>query len=301
MQIKDTTLSLLSWKQHDVLRPTLSAFASRCVLDLFPSRRVFFNEFDQADRDVAAEFGFEALGSASNVGIFGGAKALAAACTTEFMLFVENDCPPIVDADAFFDGMNRATADMRDHNVPVFSMRSRRQPGEKFNRRERYEKYYRLERPLREIDDGSGGQRSPTNMLQRIAEDFRRPSLRGSALFAEEAPHLRHPSCIQRSTNGNFLISSRIHNWSNNCLLVNVGFMLDVIAPRVESHPAPTTINGHQDIEAALKMGNWWKEQDVLMGQADPGPLTHARELLAQAGAGQAANIAGLHASLARM
>ncbi len=278
MEIVDTTLSILSWKQHDVLRRTLRVFADRGVLDLFANRRIFFNEFDQADRDIAAEFGFEAIGSTTNVGIFGGAKGLAEACTTELMLFVENDCPPIVAADAFLDGMARATADMRDHNVPVFSMRSRRQPGEKFNRRERYEKYYRLEHPLSEIDEAGTGQRLPTNMLQRFAEDMRRPSLRGSALFAEQAPHLRHPGCIQRSTNDNFLISSRIHNWSNNCLLVNAGFMRDVIVPRVEAHPAPTTINGHQDIEAALKMNGWWKSQDILMGQADPGPLTHARE-----------------------
>ncbi|MEM9359583.1 MAG: hypothetical protein AAGB04_25640, partial [Pseudomonadota bacterium] len=192
--------------------------------------------------------------------------------------------PPIVEADAFFDAMTRATSDMRNHNVPVFSMRSRRRPGEKFNRRERYEKYYRLEQPLCEISNSPIAKRSPTNVLQRVAENLRRPSLRGSALFAEEAPHLRHPSCIQRSNNGNFLISSRIHNWSNNCLLVKADFMRDVIVPRVETHPAPTTINGHQDIEAALKMNGWWKSRDILMGQADPGPLTHAREAVSSAG-----------------
>ena len=131
MKIIDTTLSILSWKQHDVLRNTLQSFVRNGVSDLFPARRIFFNEIDQADRDVAAEFGFEAIGSEANVGIFGGATGLAAACTTEFMLFVENDCPAIVSADAFFDGMTRATADMRTHNVPVFSMRSRRRPGEK--------------------------------------------------------------------------------------------------------------------------------------------------------------------------
>ena len=277
MKITDTTLSVLSWQQHDVLRNTLGSFVNQGVLDLFAERRIFFNEISQADRNIAAEFGFEAIGSESNVGIFGGAKGLADACATEFMLFVENDCPAIVRADVFADGMARATADMREHRVPVFSMRSRRQPGEKFNRRERYEKYYRLERPLSESASGNPEERAPTNSLQRLAEDLRRPSLRGSAMFAEEEPHLRHPSCIQRSANGNFLISSRIHNWSNNCLLVEAAFMRDVIIPRIEAHPAPTTINGHQDIEAALKLDNWWKRQDVMMGQADPGPLTHAR------------------------
>ncbi len=277
MTISDITLSILSWKQHDVLRNTLQSFDRNGVLDVFPARRIFFNEIDQADREIAAEFGFEATGNETNVGIFGGAKGLTNACTTAFMLFVENDCPAIVSAEEFRDGMVRAIADMRAYDVPVFSMRSRRRPGEKFNRRERYEKYYRLERPLSAEEGGNPASRKPTHPMWRKVEDLRRPSLRGSAMFAEEDPHLRHPSCIRRSSNGNFLISSRIHNWSNNCLLVNTQFMREVIIPQVEAHPAPTAINGHQDIEAALKLDNWWKSQEVTMGQADPGPLTHAR------------------------
>lgn len=277
MQISDTTLSVLSWKQHDVLRRTLQSFVDRGVCDLFAHRRIFFNEIDDADRAIAEKFGFEAIGATANVGIYGGAKGLADACTTEFMLFVENDCPAIVDADVFYDVMSRATADMRAHDAPVFSMRSRRQPGEKFDRRARYEKYYRLEQSLNASRDDQPPVRQPTNALQRIYENLRRPSLRGTALFAEEQPHLRHPDLIRKTTNGNFLTTSRVLNWSNNCLLVKADFMRDVVLRRVETHPAPTSINGHQDIEAAVKLDGWWRSLNVTMGQAEPGPLTHSR------------------------
>ena len=277
MQIRDATLSVLSWKQHAVLRRTLRTFADNGIAALFHHRRIFFNEIDDADRAIAAEFGFEAIGEAENVGIYGGAKGLAEACVTEFMLFVENDCPAIVAADAFHDAVTRSIADMRTHQSPVFSLRSRRQPGEKFDRHVRYQKYYRLEQPLRASETEPLAPRDPTGILQRSYEDLRRPSLRGTALFAEEQPHLRHPALIRRSDNGNFLTTSRVLNWSNNCLLVHTEFMRDVVLKRVESHPAPTSINGHQDIEAAVKLNRWWRQLDVTMGQAEPGPLTHSR------------------------
>lgn len=276
-QITDTTLSVLSWRHHDVLRRTLRSFRAKKVLELFPHRRIYFNELGAIDRTIAQDYGFEAIGSEANVGIFGGARALAAACATEFMLFVENDCPAIVGGDIFYDCLQRATADMRAHDIPVFSLRSRRRPGDKFDRRQRYEKYYQLEQPLTADDSAAHPPRRPTNPLQRVFEDLRRPSLRGCALFAEEQPHLRHPSCIRLSENGNWLTTSRVHNWSNNCLLVKADFMRDVIIPRVEAHPAPSTLNGHQDIEAAVKLDGWWQNLDIAMGQAEPGPLTHAR------------------------
>ena len=277
MAIVDTSLSVLSWKQHDVLTHTLGSFVDNGVLDLFPNRRIFFNEIDAADEALAAEFGFEAIGSRTNVGIFGGAKGLAEACRTEFMLFLENDCPAIVGAEEFADCMNRVTSDMRTHDVPVFSLRSRRWPGEKFERRVRYENFFRLERPLAVQPPNQTKPRVATGALRRAYENLRRPSLRGCALYAEEQPHLRHPALIRRSDNGNWLTSSSALNWSNNCLLVRTAFLREVIIPRVESHPAPITVNGHQDIEAAVKRNGWWRHLNVAMGQAEPGPLTHAR------------------------
>lgn len=270
-------MSVLSWKQHDVLRRTLRSFADNGVAGLFAERRIFFNEIDDGDRAIASEFGFEAVGCTSNVGIYGGAKGLAEACQCTFMLFVENDCPAIVAADVFYDAVARATADMRAHDTPVFSLRSRRRPGEKFDRRQRYQKYYRLEQALGDCDSEPLPERRPTGLLRRTYENLRRPSLRGAALFAEEQPHLRHPNLIRKTANGNFLTTSRVLNWSNNCVLVNADFMRDVVLKRVETHPAPTSINGHQDIEAAVKLNRWWRNLDVGMGQAEPGPLTHAR------------------------
>ncbi|MGI9411673.1 MAG: hypothetical protein ACR2OV_16470, partial [Hyphomicrobiaceae bacterium] len=194
MPITNTTLSVLSWKQHDVLRQTLGSFVEQDVLDLFPNRRIFFNEIDAADEILAGEFGFEVIGSETNLGIFGGAKGLAEACRTEFMLFAENDCPSIIGATEFADSMTRVIADMRVHDVPVFSLRSRRRPGEKFDRRERYERFFRIEQPLAPSEPSELAPRSASGAFRRLVENWRRPSLVGCALYAEEQPHLRHPT-----------------------------------------------------------------------------------------------------------
>lgn len=278
--ISDTTLSILSWRQHEVLERTLSTFEKRGVLGEFSHRRIFFNELSPGDLDIARTYGLEAIFSKANLGIFGGARALAQACTTEFMLFVENDCWPIVDKTAFVDGLARAIADMTEYDCPVFSLRSRRQPGEKFDRRERYSRYFRIEQPLDlPAQNPANTSRKPTNSPLRVFEDLRKPKLRGCALYAEERPDLRHPSVIRKTKNGNWLTTSRFLNWSNNCLLIRTRFMCETIINRVESHPAATTINGQQNIEGAVKLNGWWATQNVPMGQAEPGPMTHVRRI----------------------
>ncbi len=277
MEFLDITLSVLSWQQRDVLERTLASFRSRGIDDLFPNRRIFFNTITGEDRNLAQAYRFEAIGDAANIGIFGGFKGLVDACTTEFLLFVENDCPAIVAQNDFRDVTTRAIADMREHNCPVFSMRSRRQPGEAFDRRLRYEKYFRIEQPLATTPDETSSKRQPTATHMRIYENLRRPSLRGCALFAEEHPDLRHPALITQTNHGNWLTTSQVLNWSNNCLLAKTDFLRDTVIPHVEAHPAPSTINGHQDIEAALKQDRWWQRQRIPMGQAEPGPLTHQR------------------------
>ena len=50
-----------------------------------------------------------------------------------------------------------------------------------------------------------------------------------------------------------------------------------VVLNRVRTHPSRTTLNGTQDIEAALKEGNWWRKLNVPIGQCEPGPFTHER------------------------
>jgi len=270
----DVTLGMMSWKAHETLQRTLTSYQQAGILDLFGAKIIHFNEISEADRRVAARYGFEVSGSAENTGIFGGMDALARATRTPFLLSLENDCPVIVGRDECAGMLASALADMRDGSVPVFQMRSRREPGEKFSRRLRYESKFRVVWPLGSAPEQ---RRSMTNPVQRAYENVRRSGLRGCALYAEENPSLRHPGVIKRSVNGNWVTSSAYLNWSNNCVLVRTDFLRDVVLARVRTHPSSVTVNGLQDIEAALKGGNWWRTQGIAMGQSEPGAFTHCR------------------------
>jgi hypothetical protein len=270
----DVTLAMISWKAPATLQHTLASYESAGILGLFGARRIHFNAISAADEAVALRYGFTYSGTQANLGIFGAIDAMAASVTTPYVLSVENDCPLVTDRAGLLAMLGAALSDMAMMNVPVFTMRSRRQPGDEFSRRKRYEDRFRVVWPLGTDRSQCGAM---TNLAVRLYEDARRSTLRGCSLYAEEDPTLRHPRIIKKSPHGNWLTNSRYLNWSNNCVLVRSDFLRDVVLDRVRNHPAPSTLNGHQDIEAALKVNGWWRKQHVAMGQSEPGPFTHQR------------------------
>lgn len=268
------TLGMISWKAPRTVAHTFASYERAGILDVFGARVIHFNEISDADRAVADRHGFAVSGSTHNVGIFGGVDALVATATTPYFLLVENDCPVLCDRAGLVAAITGVLDDMSRHDVPVFLMRSRRQPGEPFWRRSRYENRFRIVWPLGSSAAERGAMAHP---LIRAYEDRRRSALRGSAIYAEEDPTLRHPGIIQESANGNWLTRSPYLQWSNCCFLARTDFLRDVVLDRVRRHPSRTTLNGTQDIEAALKEGNWWRKLDVPIGQCEPGPFTHER------------------------
>lgn len=270
----DVTLAMISWKAHATVQHTLASYQTAGILDLFGAKKIHFNEISDADREIAGRFGFDYSGTPGNVGIFGAVDAIAATVTAPYILSLENDCPLVTGREGLVEMLGSALHDMALFDVPVFLMRSRRQPGEPFWRRARYEERFR---PVWPLGTDASHRQPMTNIVQRAYEDIRRNSLRGSAIYAEEDPTLRHPGVIKKSPHGNWLTNSRHLNWSNCCVLVRTDFLRDVVLERVRRFPALSTLNGHQDIEAALKVNGWWRRQHFPMGQSEPGPFTHQR------------------------
>jgi hypothetical protein len=270
----DVTLAMLSWRAPATVAHTLASYQRADVLNLFAKYHLHFNEITDQDRAIGTQFQFTVTGTLDNLGIFGGVDALAQATTTPFILVVENDCPLDTDRAGLIDMVQSALADMSELNVPAFMMRSRLNPGEPFWRRARYEQRFAVLRPLGCACDHPA-KRIP--LLQRAYEDCRRSGLRGSAIYAEADPTLRHPSVIKRSPRGNWITKSRYLQWSNCCFLAKTDFLRDVILNHVRHNPSKTRLNGHQDIEAALKDGRFWRRLNVPIGQSEPGPFTHKR------------------------
>jgi hypothetical protein len=270
----DVTFAMLSWKAPATVAHTLASYRSAGILDVFGSNRIHFNEISPVDTNIATEFGFTPSGTPDNRGIFGGVDALAQSTTTPYFLLVENDCPLDTDRAGLIAMVTSALIDMREMDVPVFMMRSRYRPGDPFWRRARYESRFRIVWPL---GSSESDRRPNTNILQRTYEDVRRSSLRGASIYAEQDPTLRHSSVIERSPRGNWITTSHVLQWSNCCFLVTSDFLRGVVLDRVRRFPSTTTLNGHQDIEAALKRERWWRRQSIRMGQSEPGPFTHQR------------------------
>ena len=269
------TLGILSWRAPDTLRASLETYAREDLFSLFGRKIIYFQEISEGDRALAAQFGLEAHGSLANSGIFGGVEALVRIADTDHLLILENDCPLVETRQTAMRAIGSALGDMAAHDLPVFRMRSRRDPGEKFSRLGKYVAHFPVREPL-------AGARLPANpprwhaFLRRLLRPGKARSLKASAVYGETNPHLRQPGAVARSENGNWRTDSRFINWSNQSVLVERRWLDETILQRVRTHPSNRPVNGFQDIERAVN-GPWWRARRVAIGISEPGLFSHRR------------------------
>lgn len=268
-------LGILSWRAPETLAATLATYEAGGLFDLFEEKRVFFQEISREDRNTGARFGLEVDGSKTNLGIEGGVRALVDSSDADMLLLLENDCPLVVDAWTARDALDRAVADIEAHGLPVFRMRSRRQPGENFTRPLKYQHFYPARGPLdTEVDILNIHPMAAT--LRRSLRPAKARGFRAEAIHVERDPARRQPGAVRPSTHGNWLSDSRFMTWSNQSVLVRPDFMREVLLPGVAAHPSKRTIGGAQDIERAANRP-WWRRLRVPIGFSDPGLFTHKR------------------------
>jgi hypothetical protein len=272
-----TTLALgiLSWRAPATLAATLETYAAGGLFSRFEEKRAYFQEISDEDRAIAARFGLNAEGTAANTGIEGGVRALLEGTSADLILLLENDCPLVVAGEVAADALARAVMDMATHDVPVFRMRSRRQPGDDFTRTDKYQGLF----GVRDALDSDIAFHAPSP-LRAFARRTLRPRkaerFRGDAVYVERDPVTAQPGAVRTSDNGNYLTDSRFLNWSNQSVLVRPVFMLETLLPGVAAHPSKRTIAGAQDIERAANR-RWWRDLRVPIGISDPGLFTHSR------------------------
>lgn len=233
---------------------------------------VHFNAITAGDEVIARKAGADYSGTYENFGIYGGFRAIAERARNPYVLILENDVVPVYGADVE-QCLSSCIADMIKHNIRVFSLRSRSNPGEG----EPWRKYTRCFPVQNPINPDVRRQNTPvlTRAQMRLRHGYL-SKFRGAALYAETHPHLAQPRAVRQLPSGNFVTDSRFHNWSNQALLVERRFFLDVICKRVEEHPDPRLVNGAQDIERAINSW-WWRRRREPMGHAAQGVLSHAR------------------------
>ncbi len=90
----------------------------------------------------------------------------------------------------------------------------------------------------------------------------------------ERAPETLYPGEIARE--GAFhLVSARVLQFSDQCLLVSRRAFLDVIMAHVDANPSSRRPNGFQAPEICIN-GPWWRRSGFTIAQGR-GVFTHAR------------------------
>jgi len=268
------TIGVLSYRAHRTLERTLASHRASGLFELPDRYFVYFNAFGGADRRLAERWHVEAVGEPANSGIYGGFKGVAEAARTPYVLILENDIMSLEGPERTAACLRRALVDMRGEGIRAFCLRSPERPGQGKSGAEKFVRAFGVEEPLTpDFRPQSAG------WWDRLAMRRKHLTLErfiGKAIYVEARPERRFPRAWRRLPSGNLVTTSRYRQWSNQAVLVERKFLLDVVLPRVDQHPDPRKINGAQDIERALNRP-WWRRRDEPMGHAVDGVFTHAR------------------------
>jgi hypothetical protein len=279
-------IGILSWRAHDTLRHSLESYtACAGFLDLFDKRVIYFSDISDADRALAAQYGWTAVGG-PNAGIAAGMKNLAHALGTDYVLLLQND-NPIVEPAAFAHAHIRAAITlMQNGQAHMARMRHRWHVGEGFSDVIKYLRYF----PALYIapdfsweQAGIDARRTGDNWrkkLRRFARPFASHRMAGRSVFIEQFPDHIHPHLVSRTVSTTdaddfLIIDSAVLPFSDQCVLAPRRFFLDVLMDYVDKHPKKRTLNGFQVAEICLNT-RWWRRQHfkVLQGR---GVFTHRR------------------------
>ena len=278
--VDDLSIGVLSFGAHRTLEHALTSHKAAGLDHATDDFFIHFNAMTEADAALAARFGVRASGSAANTGIYGGFRAIVEAARHPYVLVLENDIVSVTSPQATHDALASAVADMKAYGLKAFSMRSRAEPGQGIEVAiEKYARCFAIRDPLR--DDLKQVRPSLLSRAVMAVKYLDFDSFVGAAFFIERDPDQVHPRAIRKLASGNFATTSRFRKWSNQSVLVERQFFLDVICARVEARPDRRLVHGHQDIERAIVGGRiglgWWQRLGVPMGQAGTGCFSHSR------------------------
>ena len=242
------SVGVLSFGALQTISRALKAHRESGLIDCAGEFFVHFNAITPDDKGVAEEADVRYTGTAQNFGIYGGFRAIAEHATSPYVLILENDVVPLPGA-AVRDCLGSCVSDMMEHDIKSFCLRSRREPGEGAP----YAKYIKTFGLLEPISPSLAPKKAaPFSQLRMFLEHGGIDKFRAASLFCERDPEAVQKQAVRKLPSSNYLTDSRYRNWSNQAVLVERRYFLDVVCRRVDEHPDPRLVNGHQDIERAL-------------------------------------------------
>ena len=272
------SVGILSYKAPKTIGATLQVYQQKNFLKLFSEVKLFFQCVSEDDIKISQKYNLEYMGRPDNIGIQSGMRWVVENLKSDYILYLENDCPLVVDTETAKREIQRAVSCLASGQIDVMRLRSRFTPGEQFADVYKYTTVY----TPREIDsrfkETSEVRIAPRTPLLRFLKQLFYPSyafrMMGRGIYIERCPEVRFPRVIKKVDDGMYVVDSAVINWTNQSILTTKKFFLEML-DYADAHPCRRTVNNMQDMEKPLNC-RWWRKQHFKIGVSD-GLFTHQR------------------------
>ena len=254
-------MGILSWRGAASLEHALSTYDKAGLYELFDERAIILPEPDEAVKSAASAHPLNVREFPQNLGIAGGMQAVAESLSTDYILFLENDCPLIEPIDEVKAQLALSLKALEANDCRMVRLRSRTNPGELFNALPKYKRYW---------DNNISAK------LRRTLRPSKARRLCGTAVYDGLNPHERHPNFIKKYSANSYIVSPRVMPWTNQSILMKRRDFLDVILPYVNAQPLTRAINGFHNVEIELNRSTFWTESNFNI-LCPKGLFTHKR------------------------
>jgi len=254
-------MSILSWRGAASLEYALKTYQKEKLFSLFDERVIILPDPDDAVIMTAEKYPLKRHVFKNNLGIAGGMRAAAEALSTDYILFLENDCPLIESYETAKQQLSLSLDVLETKAAFMARLRSRSEPGELFNTLDKYRRYW---------------QPGLAPKLRRMLRPHKAKRLCGSAIYDGPNAHQKHPEYIQQYSPDHYIISPAAMPWTNQSILLRRQDFLDIIYPYVDAQPLSRAINGFHNIEIELNRSRFWTQSNYNIF-CPPGLFTHKR------------------------
>lgn len=254
-------LGVLSWRGAESLDATLGSYAKIDLFSLFDEVVVFLPDPDKEVQEVAKKYPVTIRTAPENLGILENIAATVECLSTEFFLFVENDCPIIETRDEAKRQIEKSLKILERDNVIMSRLRSIDFPGQDFDGLRKYRALYQ------------DGFRAYLKRLFRLGKVKR---LSGYARYDGTESMKRHGKAFENLGDDYYLVDCSVMPWTNQSILMRRDIFLETIIPHARQVKTSRGANKLPNLEVELNTGTFWRHSawKILCG---PGLFTHER------------------------
>jgi len=267
-------LSILSWRSWNTLDASLKSHRDAGLFECFDKSLIFFQDMCDKDREIADRYGLEFTGG-PNCGIGEGMRRAARSLGTDYVLFLENDCPTIAAPLQVQRELALAVDYMEKGIIDIMRLRSRLYPGEGFCDPMKYLRYYPPRQPEPAVEFANHITPAWKRWLRRIFKPYNIHLMKGRSIYLEKYPENLFPATIRKTEDDIWISDSSCTDWTNQSVMMKRTLFLDILMPYVDAHPSGLELHGFQEPERPLNC-RWWRRQRFNIGQG-AGLFSHNR------------------------